>query len=194
MNNLRDYVAAKQEVVKLQEESKEFRTAFMPQQQEEAGAEYSDPAEKREDEEYNIGEGGLDEFMTALKQKPQQPAAGPYATAAVRIAVAVTTPVAAPTQPISAEDRTVENDNEIMGFAQGAAQEIKAPGRKVDDFEQLFGDAPVEHRATPKKSGGGNAYNQFAAYYTAYQQQPAAGAQASYQQQPKASGTPEFWQ
>ncbi len=148
-------------------------------------------AEKQgEDEDYNIGEGGLDEFMTSLKQERKSEAPAPYATVVKRAPEEAKARKTAAPRPVPVASRAVENDNEIMGFAQGGAPPAK-PKQKADEFEQLFGDIPAEQRApaaqvtrppdTRKPAPPSSSYDQFAAYYTTYQQPVAKPPASSYQ-------------
>ena len=204
LKNLREFIAAKEEVNKLQEENKAMGAGFIPPaaevgEDEEYDIGLNENKGKKEEEEYNIGDGGLDEFMTSLKQGRASETSADKGTKEEESKAVRKTAGVKPTS-----SKMVENDNEILGFAQGASPQKSG----TDEFENLFGNAgpsnprPVptamatsypqprvpEPGAADKKPG--NAYDQFAAYFTTYQQPGVRPPPANYFAQPQINSRP----
>ena len=203
LKNLKDFINAKEEVSKLEEENKEVPIAYIPPS-------YVPPAstgneedeynleENKEEEEYNIGEGGLDDFMTSLKKedKTEMPPATTAKVGETKAPPALRQSVAAKPK----NERALENDNEILGFVQ--ANESRPKGGP-DEFDKLFGGedessttvtrppapvtaniaqsrpAPVPGPAyayAPQSQPTPDPYSKFASYYATYQQPTPAPA------------------
>ena len=158
-------MAAKEEVGNLQ--VKEAALPPMPKFAKVEEEEFNlDGGVEKEEDEFNLEAGGLQEFMTSIKQttKPEETKAMRYTTGAP--------PVAVP----SKEKKKTENDYEILGFAQGAGKS------GADEFDKLFGDMPAPAAASKPAQAPGvpqqnvqskpasSAYDQFASYYNTYQQ------------------------
>ena len=184
LNNLKEFIAAKEEVEKAQEEAKDLGMNYpLPPannyQQEDEGEYNLDEPKKEEEGEYNLGNGGLEDFMTSLQQerKSEVPAAS-YKTNAEDAKAMPKPRQTTGAAPNPAKNRVIENDNEIMGFVQ--AKEAPQKGG-VDDFESLFGNMgptapayapPRPEPSQPAAKKQATAYDEFNNYFTTYQQPP----------------------
>jgi hypothetical protein len=198
MKNIKDYIEVKENVVKIKETSSKVQTTGPPRiQRKKTNEEEFNLEEEKEPDEFVLGDGGLDDFMTSLKEdKKKNVVAKQPVEVKKEQRIPETHTTNLPKAP--ANKPSLENDIEIQGFVQ--ASNTKSMGVKPkpkggnEEFDNLFGDSPKQkpvlepsvpeiqpvpqYQAPPSvQPRPANDYAVFASYYQTYKQPAVRPAQ-----------------
>ena len=203
LSNIEKYIKAKKELNKTEVE--ESKAKYVPpEDNEEFNLDDEYNLEEKKEDEFDIGNKGLDDFMTTVKQSATT-TNYPYNTT-----VPPTQPPAQFTTDIFSDEPSATQPSfqpPVQTTPQSAFNpstqsyqppKVSVPAKPLDEFDDLFGDAPIARDdvfvptlAPQNNQPQAQNYDQFASYYNTYQQPGTAPisnmgnqySQSSYMQQ-----------